>query len=276
VNQRQIEHWNSTESRRWVDQQAAYDRQLEPFGDLVFEAAALTAADTVLDIGCGCGTTTLRAAQASRLSIGVDVSAPMLARAREEAAARGVTNAEFLEVDAQSHPFTAESVDVAISRFGVMFFDDPTTAFANIRAALRPGARLAFVCWQDFECNDWLRVPLGAAGEFLPMPAPPDGPGPWSLSDPRRVETVLTAAGFADIGIEPHSVTMLVGGTPSVDDACDFVLRSGFGIAMFDGADPDVAERARAAVRDVMAQHADDTGVHLGTGSWVVTARPGD
>ncbi len=202
VNQAQIEHWNSADTRQWVDQQLEHDRQLEPFGQAVVDAAGIGRRSTILDVGCGCGTTTLLAAQHGMQAVGVDISAPMIDRARANARRMTISNVDYLLADAQTYPFPPSAFDVGMSRFGVMFFDDPMAAFANIRSSLRPGARLAFCCWQALARNDWLLLPGMAAAEHLPLPAPSDGPGPFSLADPDSLVSLLETAGFDTVLLE--------------------------------------------------------------------------
>src|SRR5438105_1527352 len=148
-NQEQAEHWNSgDEVGHWIAQQDAYDRMLAPFAEMIIDAAAIRPGERVLDIGCGCGATTLAVARSvgTGESVGIDLSGPMLERARADATAAGQTNARFVQADAQVYEFGGESFDAVISRFGIMFFADPIRAFANIRGATRDGGRLAFVC----------------------------------------------------------------------------------------------------------------------------------
>ncbi len=273
ANRAQIDHWNSDDMRPWVDKQPDYDRQLEPFGEAVVAAAAIGTGERILDIGCGCGTTTLRAARPGSRAVGVDVSEPMIERARANARREGATNIEYLVADAQTQPFPPSSFDVGISRFGVMFFDDPVQAFANVRAAIRPGGRLAFCCWQSLARNDWLFLPGMAAAEHLPLPEPTDGPGPFSLGDPAAVVTMLEAAGFDTVLLEPLELLMLVGGGGTVEKTLEFLMHTGIARAMFAGAEPVAADRARAAVRQLLAEHHDGEGVRLGSASWIVTAR---
>jgi SAM-dependent methyltransferase len=155
VNEAQREHWNSDEAGHWVVAQDRYDRQLEQFGDAVLAAAKIHPDDRVLDIGCGSGTTTLMAAPTAAAAVGVDISEPMLDLARRRASDAGTSNARFVLGDAQIDDLGG-AFDVAISRFGVMFFDDPAAAFGNIASALAPGGRLVFVCWQGLDRNEWL------------------------------------------------------------------------------------------------------------------------
>src|SRR5437773_4952744 len=161
ANTAQAQAWNGDQGRHFVAENARHERMLETHTARLLEAAKIQRADSVLDVGCGCGETTMRAARAAWRghALGVDLSAVMLAEARRLAASEGIGNAGFEQADAQTHPFPAAGFDVALSRFGVMFFDDPPAAFANIAAALRRGGRLAFVCWQEPGRIEYLTVP---------------------------------------------------------------------------------------------------------------------
>jgi SAM-dependent methyltransferase len=203
ANRDQAEHWNGSEqAAHWVSHQQQYDRMLAPFIDMILGAAALSAGDNVLDVGCGCGSTTLAAAEAAAPGpvVGVDLSAPMLARARDSAALGALVNASFEQGDAQDHPF-GQVFDVVISRFGVMFFADPVAAFANLRAATRPGGRMAFVCWQPLIANEWLMIALAALAEHVRLPDPPEpgAPGMFSLAEPGRIQGILGDAGWRQV-----------------------------------------------------------------------------
>ena len=274
-NADQIEHWNADEAQHWVVEQDRYDRQLAPFADALLSASPIGSGDRVLDVGCGCGTTTLLAARDAAEAVGVDISAPMLNQARARARAANVTNARFEQADAQTRVFEPASFDVAISRFGVMFFEDPVAAFSNVAHALRPGGRLSFACWQELGRNDWLLVPGMAALQYVPLPdlGPPDAPGMFSLAAPDRVREVLGSAGFSDIEVADFQSSMLLAGGGSVDETMDFLAATAIAAAMFEKAEPQDVERARVAIRDVLAAHHDGEGVRLGASAWVVTAR---
>jgi ubiquinone/menaquinone biosynthesis C-methylase UbiE len=174
-NDAQIEFWNGPGGSRWVKEQEELDRSLAPFAQALFARAALTSGERVVDVGCGCGVTSLAASAlvgAAGSVLGVDVSAPMLARAKERA--DGLPNVSFELSDATTHGF-ARSFDAVVSRFGVMFFANPVAAFANLRSALRPGGRVVFIAWRSAPENPWVRIPGEAASAHVP-PLPRPGP----------------------------------------------------------------------------------------------------
>jgi SAM-dependent methyltransferase len=277
ANTEQAEHWNTGPGvAHWVTNQARYDRMHAPFTALILDAASLRPGENVLDVGCGCGSTTLAAARlvAPGRATGLDLSGPMLARARADAEAAGLANAVFQQGDAQVYPLEAARFDAVISRFGVMFFADPVAAFANMRSATRPGGRLVFTCWQPLAANEWMLVPGAALAEHLPPPPPPPagGPGMFAFADPDRLRPILAAAGWRDVEISPEHASILVGGQGSLDDAVEFLRTATQGRTMLAGADPATADRALASVRAALAPHADADGVHLGAAIWLVQA----
>jgi hypothetical protein len=180
----------------------------------------------------------------------------------------------FQHGDVQVHPFGPARFDTVISRFGVMFFEDPVAAFTNIRPAVRPGGRLVFVCWQPLAGNDWLLVPGAALAEHVPPGdfGTANGPGMFAFADQNLVYEILAGAGWTDIQITPQQVTLLVGGGGSVDDTAEFLRTATIGRTMLEGADEATTERALTAVRAALARHADAEGVHLGAGVWLVQA----
>jgi len=276
-NATQAEHWNAEEASHWVQQNADYDVMLRPLGDAMLAVAAIEPGDRVLDIGCGCGDTTIAAARAAApdgSALGVDLSVPMTDLARQRAATEGVA-ATFEVGDAQVKPFEPGSFDAAVSRFGVMFFDDPVAAFANIAKALRAEGRLAFVCWQDLLVNDWMLVPGAAIAEHIPLPdlGPPGAPGPFAFADPERVRDTLTSAGFDRIDVAPVRESLVVGGGPTVDGTVAFLRSSGMGQALLTDAAPDAVERGIVAVRAALEPFATPEGVRLDGVAWIVTAR---
>src|SRR5216117_3700941 len=224
----QVADWNGQSGERWVANQARLDAMVAVFGQAAIEAAAPATGERVLDIGCGAGTSSL--ALAARVGaggqvLGVDISEPLISRAR--ARAPQDTPVQFRVADASSAELPEGAFDILFSRFGVMFFDDPTAAFAHMRRALKPGGRVAFVCWRGAAENDCVRLPMGALKGILPPSAPPDpeAPGPFSFGDRGRVARILTAAGFTDIAIAPFDVSVPFGEGATRDAAIDDAVK---------------------------------------------------
>ncbi len=275
-NAEQIEYWNSAAAQRWVTHRDRIDATIEPFGALAIDRAGLAAGECVIDVGCGCGATSL--ALAARVGpggrvLGVDLSALMLARARARARRADLAHVAFANADAQTHAFEAGAWDCAYSRFGVMFFADPTRAFANLRGALRRDGRISFACWRPFPENPWMTVPFAALASFLtpPPPPPPGAPGPFSLGDPDRVRGILGDAGFEQIDLAAHDGELVLGG--SLGEAVTFAISAGPASRLLDGAAAADRTRAERAVRAAFAPYARDGGVRLGGAIWLVTAR---
>ncbi|GAA3968534.1 class I SAM-dependent methyltransferase [Actinomadura viridis] len=269
VNEHQAEAWNGYEGRHWADNHARYDAVNGGFNDFLLEAAGIGAGDRVLDVGCGNGQLTRLAARRAREAVGVDLSEPMLARAREQAGLEGVANVTFERGDAQVHPFRDGEFDVMLSRFGIMFFADPVAAFGNIGRALGPGGRLAFVCMTALEGTD-LGTVFGAMREHLPTPTGQDGSGPTSFSDPARIEEVLGAAGFRGVGCERVEADQLWG--RDLADAAAFLGAWGPVKYHLGLVGPEAAARAREALTESLARFERPGGVRLRGTAWLVTA----
>ena len=252
------------------------DRILEPVADALFAVAGLTAGLRVLDIGCGCGVTTLRAAGlvgVAGSATGIDLSRPMLDLARQRADLAGAANAGFVQGDGQTQTFDPASVDVIIGRFGTMFFSDPVAAFTNIGTALRPGGRLVLATWQPLAANEWLIVPGAALLNHTAMPAAAsdDGPGMLAQSDPEIVTSILRAAGFADILLEATPVTFTLGQT--IDEAVEYLAGSGPGRVFLESISEGPArDAALADVSAALVDHHGESGVQFGGGIWLITA----
>ncbi|WP_437317319.1 class I SAM-dependent methyltransferase [Sorangium sp. So ce385] len=276
-NADQIQYWNEVGGPKWVSLHDVISAQLRPLGALAMDRAGIAAGERVLDVGCGIGDTTIelgRRVGPSGAVVGVDVSAPMLDRARAAAQAAGAANVAFEDADAQTAALPGP-FDVLYSRFGVMFFADPAAAFANLRKALRRGARLAFVCWRSLQENPWLLVPTQTAGRHVPLPqADPHAPGPFALADAARVGDVLSRAGFVRVHCEPIDQELSVAGGRSLDETVDFLLKMGPASAALREANaaPELVERVRADLREAIAPHAGPEGVRMGSAVWVVTA----
>jgi SAM-dependent methyltransferase len=267
-----------THAEPWVAFRPALDAMLAPLGDAVLARLAPRPGERALDVGCGCGTTTADLAQrvgpTGRVT-GIDTSEAFLAEARATVPTDGRrAPVEFLHGDAARHPFEPEAHDVIASRLGVMFFDEPAAAFANLRRTLAQGGRLGFACWRSLDENGWVTEPRQAVQSVVPLPPllPSGAPGPFSLADPDHISTLLTGAGFVEVEIEPLDRPLLVG-RGDVDVAVEFYLRLlPTGSLMFEP-DRHLLDRLRAALRVVVERHHDEDGIWMGSGSWVVRAR---
>jgi SAM-dependent methyltransferase len=277
ANQNQFEAWNGGESVHYVDHSDRYDRQLVPFSDALLARGGLESHHAVLDIGCGCGATTLRAAGLVQRAVGADLSEPLVQIARHRARTSGIGNAEFVIADAQTHPFGAGTFDVIISQFGVMFFDAPMTAFINLRRALARGGRAAFVCWQGLQANEWLMVLGRAVSQHVALPhfgGQAGGPGMFSLCDPSEITTLLHSAGFELVECDPLTPTVLVGGGGTLDESIDFLLGMGMARGLVGLAGPDAHDAVIDTVRRELAERYEpNIGLRLGAAAWLVSAR---
>lgn len=272
----QFDAWNGESGRRWVADPDRRDRVLEPVADALLDAAQLQAGERVLDVGCGCGATTLAAALAVAPRgevVGADLSKPMIEVARRRAADAGVDNVQFVQADAQTHGFGDTTFDVAMSRFGTMFFADPGAAFANIARGLRFGGRLHIATWQPLLDNDWLTVPGTALLRFGTLPEGTDGPGMFAQSDPSAITATLAAAGFDDVRVRAKAVTLTLGADPA--EAADYLADSGPGRAVLETVSPKDRRAALEAVQSELGHHATPDGVRLGASIWLTTASKG-
>ncbi|MBC9731183.1 class I SAM-dependent methyltransferase [Streptomyces sp. TRM68367] len=273
VNSQQATAWNGYEGRHWADHQDRYDALNDGANVPLLEAAALTPTDRVLDIGCGNGRVTRLAAGRAAYALGIDLSAPMLERARASAAAESVGNVDFVQADAQVYGFEEAAFDAAVSRFGVMFFADPVEGFGTIGRALRPGGRLAFVCPQDFGRMDQSTV-FAAIAEHVRLPdlSQSTGPSPLAFADPGHTGRVLADAGFGDVAVEDIEAPQHWG--RDAQDAARFLF--GFGPLRHwlreANADSVAEERARQAAADAFRAYQGATGVRLMGRYWLVTA----
>lgn len=271
--------WAGDRGRFWAEHADWFSSMLHEFGTVVVEGAALAAGERVLDVGCGGGDVALAAAEAvgpTGSVLGVDVSPDELDVARVRAAERGLDNLEFREADAGAGDLGPEPVDVICSRFGVMFFPDPTAAFTHLHAAARPGARLAFACWQALEQNEWMTVPGQAIDAVLPLapPPPPGSPGGFAFRDPDHVRGILTRARFTDVDLEDVQRTVHLGS--SLDQAVGFIRQMDYARTVLDPAPPEQAAEAIDRVRAALADRAGPDGrIDLPARVWLVRARGG-
>jgi SAM-dependent methyltransferase len=276
VNTHQSEAWNGYEGQHWADEHERYNTANGGMNRPLLTAAAIGPTDHVLDIGCGTGhTTRLAAALAAAGHVtGIDLSGPMLARARAVAEADGIGNVTYHQGDAQVYPLLDNGFDVAISRGGIMFFDDPVAAFGNVNRALRPGGRLAFVCPKDTSMGGDFANALAPLWRLMSRHAKRvNRPGPTSLGRPERITEVLTKAGLTGVDVASITVAMAFGQTPA--DAVEFVFA--MGPMRFNLEDVPEAEidHVRAEVTETLRPYHQDGQVRLSTEMWLVTATAG-
>jgi len=271
--------WNGDSGTRWAANLARLDVMLEDFGKAAIAAAKALSGEHILDIGCGSGTSTFPLTERVGTGghvLGVDISEQLVEIAR--AAAPAGAPVEFRCADAATAPLPAGNFDLLFSRFGVMFFDDPVAAFKHMRRALKPGGRLAFVCWRGAQENDWVRLPMAAIRDIVaPVPADPTAPGPFAFGDRQRLADILAAAGFTAIDIAPFDATISYGRGATRDEAVDDALDMAFQVgplarALADQAD-DTREKAAVAVRAAFARRPGETSVLIDGAAWIVTAR---
>jgi ubiquinone/menaquinone biosynthesis C-methylase UbiE len=274
-NADQAAYWNGPGGRHWTDRQEMQDAVLAPVSAVLLDRAAIGRGEAVLDIGCGCGATTLAVAERvgpSGRAVGLDISTTMLARARERTLPGA--SVAFVEADATVYPFEPGHADLLLSRFGVMFFADPALSFANLRKALRSDGRLAFACWRAPKLNPWLMLPLQAAYRHAPrLPElGPEDPGPFSFASEARVNRILSEAGFSAIAMEPVDLLLDIAVGRGLDAAVQGALEIGPASRALEDQPPDVRSAAIDSIRAALASHLRDESVPLGAAIWIVTA----
>lgn len=276
ANAEQAEYWESR-APSWISMESLHDRIIGPSGRMAMDRLDPQPGHVLVDLGCGTGQTTVELARrvtpGGRVT-GLDISGPLLARARENAAAAGLGNIEFQHADVQSSDIGRGRFDGAFSRFGVMFFADPVAAFTNVHDALKPGGVLSFACWQPVTSNDWMLAPTMAAisvlGE-LPEVPPADAPGPFSLSDPDRARSLLEPAGFRDIAIDGHS-DMLTLREDAIAPWVESAMNVGAVQRMLQDKDTETADKVRAAINAEMKSRVKDGEVALSRSVFLVRA----
>lgn len=252
-----------------------HDAMLNVLSRRLVDAAGLSPGEGVLDVGCGYGTTALQVARAVMPGpvLGMDLSGLMLDAARRQAASSGLGALSFVQGDAQIYAFAASSFDVVVSRFGVMFFTDPTAAFSNIAHATRSRGRLAFLCWREIECNERAALPLRVVATHAPCLPPParGGPGPYSLADPSRIRELLVTAGYEQIHMEAVDESLRIG--DDADDVLRYYRAQPSTKSCIAGVGPARVEGVLAALRAELVAHETPAGVFLPSAAWLVTAQ---
>jgi SAM-dependent methyltransferase len=271
-------YWNGDGGHKWLRFQTRTDASLKHFGHEVMTAAAISTGESVIDIGCGCGDTSFdisnRVGSDGHVQ-GIDVSEPLLTRAKARAQFTNENNITFCHNDVQTYHFESSVFDVVFSRFGVMFFDDPVAAFTNIRKTLKPGGRLAFICWQPAKENEWISLPLDVVKNHISIPAPPEPgqPGPFSFSNKNRVIHILGEADFKEILIEKFTSPLNVGA--DLDEAVKFLTHMGpTSEAMSQPGVKDINKfHIKTELRKRLKPYKTENGIILGAATWIVTAQ---
>lgn len=269
--------WN-TGAEGWITHRALFDHEMAPFATAVVDAVAAAPGDRLLDVGCGTGAVLGLATGRGASGVGVDISVPMIAAARES-----LPDLSFVAADAQTTdltpwgPFTG-----VVSRFGVMFFDDPVAAFANVRTAVAAGGRMAFVCWRGLDENPMFSLGTSVLVDRLdppPEPPAPGAPGPTAFADPERVRTVLDAAGWDGVEVTPFDAVCdySVEGSDGVEERLTMLLATTSGRSARRQLEPRLGPDGWAAlldeIRDELRRHAVGGSVRFTGATWLVTAR---
>jgi SAM-dependent methyltransferase len=275
-NADQIAYWNGPNGQRWTDRQPEQDVLLAPVSRALIDRAAARPGERIIDVGCGCGSTSIAFAEKvapTGFVLGIDISEPMLARAR--ALAPKGAPLDFVQADATIYPFDAQNFDVLTSRFGVMFFAEPAVSFAHLRRALRPSGRVAFACWREPRENPWMMAPLQAIYQHVPKlpPQGPEDPGPFAFASEERVRRMLGDAGYKAITLEPVDLSFDIAIGRGLDAAVRTAMQLGPGSRALDGHSAETREAAAKSVKEMLAPHVRGTSVPLAGSIWIVTAR---
>lgn len=275
-NADQIAYWNGPGGQHWTERQPVQDVLLAPVSQALIDGCRARPGERIVDIGCGCGSTSIALAELvapTGFVLGIDISGPMLARARDVAPKN--LPVDFVLADATVYPFDPESFDLLTSRFGVMFFADPVVSFTNLRLALKPSGRLAFVCWREARENPMMMVPLQAVYKHVPkLPQlGPEDPGPFAFASEERVSRILREAGFSDIRIEPRNLTLDLAIGRGLEAAVQGALEIGPASRALADQPADVRAAATQSIREALTPFVRGESVIVPAAIWVVTAR---
>ena len=276
-NIKQKQFWSGAGGDVWVDKQREMDIMLNPLGERVIQGLDLKEETKILDIGCGCGATTLEIAKIVNQGevIGVDISEPMLERATQTASDMALTNISYQVKDVQVDEMPNKYFDIAFSRFGVMFFEDPFEAFKNINHSLKDNGQLSFVCWQHASLNPWQSLSIQVIKEFLDLPAPPPkSPGPFAFEDKSYIEEILNASGFRDIEIKDNQEDIVMFSGKSIREACeDYLTINPVVTEMLKNSPSEIREEILEALIGKFSDYHKDDGLLFPSATWVVSAR---
>ena len=276
-NIKQKQFWSGAGGDVWVDKQREMDIMLNPLGERAIQGLDLSGERKILDIGCGCGATTLEIAKAVTQGevIGVDISEPMLERATKTASDMMLTNTSFQVKDVQVDEMPLSYFDIAFSRFGVMFFEDPFEAFKNINHSLKDNGQLSFVCWQHASLNPWQSLSIQVIKEFLDLPAPaPKSPGPFAFEDKSYINEILTESGFRDIEIKDNQEDIVMFSGKSIREACeDYLTINPVVTEMLKNSPTELREEILEALIGKFSDFHNNEGLLFPSATWIVTAK---
>ena len=277
TNNDMSEYWNGEGGEKWVGQHETTNTFLLPLGQKAIDIAEIKDGELILDIGCGCGETSFDMAklvgEAGHVN-GLDISRQIINRAREIKKQTGVKNVTFQCGDAQVFELEEVLYDLIYSRFGVMFFDDPVSAFSNIRSSLDNNGRLVFTSWMSKEDNQWISIVQDVISKYTDLPISPDinAPGPFSLSDPQRIKDILSAVGFSEIHIMPNKPNVNFGN--NIADAVNLLTQTGPASSAISSSElsDDIVSNILTDIKEAIKPYETNSGVMLGAATWVVTA----
>jgi SAM-dependent methyltransferase len=275
-NADQIAYWNGPNGQRWTDRQAEQDVLLAPVTEALIDRAVPRAGERIIDVGCGCGGTSMALASCvapTGFVLGIDISGPMLSRARQ-LSPKGLP-VDFVLADATVYPFDPGHFDLLVSRFGVMFFAEPAVSFVNLHRALRPSGRMAFACWRDPRENPWMMAPLQAIYQHVPKlpPQGPEDPGPFAFASEERVHRILGEAGFKKIEMEPVALALDIAIGRGLEAAVQAAMQIGPGSRALDGHPPETRAAAAKSVREMLVPFVRGDAVPLPGSIWIGTAQ---
>ena len=276
-NIKQRQFWSGAGGDVWVNKQREMDIMLNPLGDRVIERLDLKSDAKIIDIGCGCGATTLEIAKKITQGeiLGVDISEPMLDKATETAKEMSLSNISFEVKDVQVDVMPQNYFDIAFSRFGVMFFEDPFEAFKNIHSSLKKDGLLSFVCWQNASLNPWQSLSIQVIKEFLDLPAPaPKSPGPFAFEDKTYLEDILRESGFKGLEILDNQEDIIMFSGKSIREACeDYLTINPVVTEMLKNSKPQLTEEILEALVIKFSNFHKNDGLLFPSATWIVTAK---
>ena len=276
INSKQKEFWSGSGGYVWVDKQSEMDIMLNPLGTRAISKLDLSGVTKIIDIGCGCGATTLEIAQQleSGEIIGVDISEPMLDKATQNASDQSLSNASFQVLDVQVDDMPSD-YEIAFSRFGVMFFEDPYQAFSNINNSLKENGLLCFVCWQNPSLNPWQSLSIQVIKEFLDLPSPPaKSPGPFAFEDKNYIKDILDQSNFKDIEIDDNQEDIVMFSGKSIEEACeDYLTINPVVTEMLKNSKEELKDEILQALILKFSEFHNGDGLLFPSATWIVTAR---